>query len=139
MTSSRYDAIADWYVEFTRDWPSEPVALLPGNLRGQHVVDLACGYGTAGRYLAGRGAVVTAVDLSTKMLDRAVTIEGDAPSGVRYVHGDVTTIDWWDGEPFDGAVSNMALMDVDDLDGALATAAKVVKSGGWYSMSVLHP
>jgi SAM-dependent methyltransferase len=112
---------------------------MPEDLRGQHVVDLACGYGTTSRYLARRGAVVTAVDVSTKMLDRAVTIEGDAPSGVRYVHGDVTTIDWWDGTPFDGAVSNMALMDVDDLDGALATAAAILKSDGWFSMSVLHP
>jgi SAM-dependent methyltransferase len=53
--------------------------------------------------------------------------------------GDVTTTDWWDGDPFDGAVCNMALMDVDDLDAAMATVARVVRPGGWFSFSLLHP
>lgn len=135
MTSSRYDAIADWYVEFTRDWPREPVALLPSNLRGQRVVDLACGYGTASRYLASLGADVTGVDLSKEMLQHARALG----SGVHYIHGDVTSTEWWDGAPFDGAVSNMALMDVDDLDAALVVAAAVIKPGGWFSVSILHP
>ena len=135
MTSSRYDAIADWYVEFTRDWPREPVALLPPDVRGQRVVDLACGYGVASRYVAGLGAIVTGVDLSAAMLAHARS----APSEVRYVQGDVATTDWWDGDPFDGVMSNMALMDVDDLDGALATAAAVIKPGGWFSVSIVHP
>ena len=135
MTSARYDAIADWYVEFTRDWPSEPVALLPPDVRGQRVVDLACGYGVSSRYVSALGATVTGVDLSTEMLGHARLTRSE----VQYVHGDVTTTDWWDGEPFDGVMTNMALMDVDDLDGALATAAAVLKPGGWFSMSILHP
>ena len=31
---ARYDAIADWYIEFTKDWDSEPLALRPDDLRG---------------------------------------------------------------------------------------------------------
>jgi len=135
MTSSRYDAIADWYVEFTKDWPPKPVALLPPHVRGQRVVDLACGYGVASRYLADRGAVVTGVDLSAEMLRHASARGSD----VRYVHGDITGTDWWDGEPFDGALSNMALMDVDDLDGALETAAAVIRARGWFSLAIVHP
>jgi hypothetical protein len=36
MNSSpaRYDAIADWYVEVTKDRDSQPHALLPGDLQG---------------------------------------------------------------------------------------------------------
>ena len=41
--------------------------------------------------------------------------------------------------PFAAAVCNMALMDVDDLDAALATAAAVLEPGGWFSYSLLHP
>jgi hypothetical protein len=59
--------------------------------------------------------------------------------GVCYINGDATTIDWWDGEPFDGVVYNMALMDIDDLDGALPTVAAVLKPEGWFSFSVFHP
>lgn len=136
---SRYDDIADWYVEFTRDWPREPVAIVPDDVRGTRVLDMACGYGVASRYLARAGAVVTAVDVSDKLLARAVDIETSEPLGIQYIRGDVTTTEWWDRERFDGALCNMALMDIDDLDGAVATAATVVKPGGWFSASVLHP
>ena len=137
MTTSRYDAIADWYVEFTRDWPREPVAPLPPDIAGQGVLDLACGYGTTSRYLARAGAAVTAVDLSRSLLARAKEIGSRAaePSHIRYVHGDATTTDWWDGDPFDGVVCNMALMDIDDLSGALATVFAVLAAGGWFSLS----
>jgi SAM-dependent methyltransferase len=136
---SRYDEIADWYLDFTRDWPREPVAIVPDVVRGARVLDMACGYGVASRYLAQRGAVVTAVDVSEKLLARAVDIEVREPLGIQYVHGDVTTTQWWDGEPFDGVLCNMALMDIDDLGGAVTSAATVLNSGGWFSASVLHP
>ena len=78
----RYDAIADWYVEFTKDWDSTPLAILPGDLRGLRVLDLACGYGTASRYLAGRGARVTGLDISAGLLSRAPADRRPAsPSG----------------------------------------------------------
>jgi 2-polyprenyl-3-methyl-5-hydroxy-6-metoxy-1,4-benzoquinol methylase len=136
---SRYDEIADWYVDFTSEWPSQPVALLPEIVSGERVLDMACGYGTAARYLATRGAHMTAVDLSSKLIAHAETVELQRPLGIRYLHGDVTTTDWWDHVPFDGVLCNMALMDIDDLDGALATASAVLKPQGWFSASILHP
>jgi SAM-dependent methyltransferase len=135
----RYDAIADWYVEFTRDMYNVPAALLPADISGQRVLDLACGYGTASRYLARRGARVTGLDLSARMLDRARQIEAGEPLGISYACGDATGTRWWDGEPYDGVLCHMALMDIDDLDGALATVAAVLKPGGWFSFSVFHP
>lgn len=65
--------------------------------------------------------------------------ESTARGGIHYLLGDVTSTDWWDGESFDGVVCNMALMDIDDLDAALATVAAVLKPGGWFSFSILHP
>lgn len=40
---------------------------------------------------------------------------------------------------YDGVLCNMALMDIDDLDGALAIVAAVLAPGGWFSFSVFHP
>ena len=51
----------------------------------------------------------------------------------------MTTTEWWDGDVFDGVVCNMALMDIDDLDATMATAARVLNRGGWFSFSLLHP
>lgn len=136
---ARYDAIAEWYVEFTREWDREPLALLPDDLQGQRVLDLACGYGTASRYLAQRGAHVTGLDLSAAMLARARQMEADEPLGISYLRGDATSTDWWDGVAYDGVLCNMALMDIDDLTGAVSTAATVLAAGGWFSFSVFHP
>jgi SAM-dependent methyltransferase len=135
----RYDPIADWYCDFTRDWDPEPVALFPGEFRGERVLDLACGHGRISRYLAEHGAVVTAVDLSVNLLAHARELESTTPLGIRYLHGDAIGTGWWDGEPFDGVLCHMALMDIDDLDGALSTVAAVLTPGGWFSFSVFHP
>lgn len=135
----RYDDIAEWYVEFTKDRDTEPHALLPEDIRGQRVLDLACGYGTASRYLAQRGARVTGLDLSDRMLAQARELEASQPLGIRYVHGDATGTRWWDGVPYDGVLCNMALMDIDGLDGALSVVAAVLAPGGWFSFSVVHP
>ena len=94
---ARYDAIADWYIEFTKDWDSEPLALLPDDLRGLRVLDLACGYGQASRYLAQRGARVSGLDISAALLSRARQLEADQPLGIRYVRSDAASTDWWDG------------------------------------------
>ncbi len=136
---ARFDDIAEWYVEFTKDWDSEPLALLPGDLSGQRVLDLACGYGTFSRYLARRQARVTGIDISAGLLARARQLEADQPLGIRYVRADATSTGWWDGVPYDGVLCNMALMDIDDLDGALSTVAAVLAPGGWFSFSVFHP
>jgi SAM-dependent methyltransferase len=136
---ARYDAIADWYADFSRDWDAGPKTLLPADLAGQRVLDLACGYGTASRYLARRGAMVTGLDLSARMLDRARQIEAGQPFGITYVRGDATSTTWWDGVPYDGVLCHMALMDINDLNGALSTVAGVLAAGGWFSFSVFHP
>lgn len=137
--TSRYDIHADWYLDYTCDWGSASADFLPGDLSGQRVLDLACGYGQLSRALAERGAAVTAVDLSPRLVAQARAIEAREHRGIRYLSGDAASIDWWDAEPFDGVVCNMALMDIDDLDAALSTVATVLKSYGWFNFSLFHP
>jgi 2-polyprenyl-3-methyl-5-hydroxy-6-metoxy-1,4-benzoquinol methylase len=136
---ARYDTVADWYVNFTRDWSREPLALMPDDLTGQHVLDLAAGYGVQSRQLASYGAIVTGVELSAELLARAVAAETEHPQGITYIQADATNTEWWDGQQFDGVLCHMALMDIDDLDGALRTARRVLKPDGWFTFSVFHP
>lgn len=60
--------------------------------------------------------------------------------GIRYYAADVADLDrWWDGTAFDGAVSEMAMMDIDDLHGTARAVATTVCPGGWFVISMVHP
>jgi SAM-dependent methyltransferase len=138
-TSSRYDEFAEWYEQWIGDAPAllAKHADLLGPLAGARVLDVACGLGRTSRYLARSGAAVVAVDVSLALLakDRAA---GNA--GIDYIHADVTQPPgWWDGQPFHGCTCELALMHIDDLDGTLATVATVLRPGGWFVASIVHP
>ena len=136
---ARYDEFAEWYEQWIGSAPPLIAAqdgLLPA-VAGARVLDLACGQGRMSRYLARRGADVLGVDVSAAMLDKA---RATGPSGITYLRADVTRAPtWWDGRPFDGCTCELALMDIDDLAGALATVAAVLRPGGWFVASVMHP
>lgn len=136
----RYDPFASWY----HDWVPAPDADLVARsllglidaVTGQRILDLGCGEGRIARLLAGHGNDVVGVDLSGRLLEIA---RGGSNHRITYLHADVCTTDWWDGVAFDGVVSSMALMDIDDLDGAVRTAARTVRPGGWFAWSIIHP
>jgi SAM-dependent methyltransferase len=52
---------------------------------------------------------------------------------------DVTSPDALVGEPFDSVSCNFGLSDIDDLDAALATVQRVLRPGGRFVFSILHP
>ena len=136
---ARYDEFAEWYEQWIGDAPPLIAAqdgLLPA-VAGARVLDLACGQGRMSRYLARRGADVVGVDVSAAMLGKA---RAAGPAGITYLRADVTGAPaWWDGRPFDGCTCELALMDIDDLAGALATVAAELRPGGWFAASVVHP
>jgi SAM-dependent methyltransferase len=139
MQFSRYDEHAAWFVSYSQDWTPTSSSHLPVTLEGARVLDLACGWGPLSRDLAERGAVVTGVELSEPLLEQARALETDRNHRIRYLRGDATTLAWWDEQPFDGVVCNMALMDIDDLDAATATIHEVLRPGGWFNVSLHHP
>lgn len=140
---ARYDAIADFYdatvADDTGDAGSAALLDLAGDVRGLQLADLACGQGRITRELARRGANVIGVDVSRGLLGKALAAERDRPFGVRYLHADVTQKTTLDGDVFDGVVCNYGLSDIDDLDGALGTVARLLKPARWFVFSILHP
>ncbi len=71
------------------------------------------------------------------MLEKAQAIGG---TRIDYIRGDITQpADWWDGQPFGGCTCDLALMDIDDLGGTLATVATVLQPSGWFVASIVHP
>jgi SAM-dependent methyltransferase len=136
---ARYDEFAEWYEQWIGDRTPLIAAhadVLPA-VAGKRVLDIACGQGRMSRYLAGLGAGVVGVDISAAMLDKARAL---GPADVTYIHADITRHPaWWDGRPFDGSTCELALMDIDDLAGTLSTVTTVLRPGGWFVASIVHP
>jgi len=136
---ARYDEFAEWYEQWVGDGPPLIAAqsgLLP-DVTGARVLDIACGQGRMSRHLARLGADVVGVDISAAMLDKARAI---GPDGIAYVRADVARHpSWWDGRPFDGCTCDLALMDIDELAGTLSTVTTVLRRGGWFVASIVHP
>ncbi len=140
-----WDALSDWYDlkqgEVGDLWHRaliDPVLLKAvGDCRGKHVLDLGCGNGYLSRRLARQGAEVTAVDASPKMIKNAKA--RGRGSAVRYVCSSANQLRDVPNSKFDIVFANMSLMDISDAEGAVGEAARVLKKGGRFVVSISHP
>jgi SAM-dependent methyltransferase len=140
--AARYDAVADTYASTADNYRGSAVATLlelVGPDPGPRVLDVACGHAPVARELARRGADVIGVDISNELLNRARSwVDGVSPD-IEYVAGDATDPTLLAGEEFDLVVCNFGLSDIDDLDNACATVARLLVAGGRFVFSILHP
>jgi 2-polyprenyl-3-methyl-5-hydroxy-6-metoxy-1,4-benzoquinol methylase len=111
---------------------------LLGPVHGKAILDTGCGDGYLSRLLAQRGATVTAVDFSTAMLELAKA-RTPAHLAITYHQGNCEALAFLEGAQFDVVVSNMVLQDLPDSEAAIAEAYRLVKPGGVYMCSILHP
>ena len=145
VTMSPYDAIAEWYDAWVGTHSMREDAFFPaaealmGTVAGRRVCDLACGQGRVARHLADLGASVVGIDLSTKLLAIARRHEQAVPRGIEYRHADARSLDGVADSTFDGVVCHMALMDIPDLAPTLRSVARILRPGGWFVFSILHP
>jgi 2-polyprenyl-3-methyl-5-hydroxy-6-metoxy-1,4-benzoquinol methylase len=83
---------------------------------------------------------VVGIDLSPELIARAKEPETAESTHVDYVVGDIGAPGhWWDGRPFDGALCEMALMDIDDHGGTFRAVAEVLQPGAPFLASLVHP
>src|SRR5260370_30350975 len=85
---------------------------LVGNIHGQEVCDLACGQGILSRELARRGARVTGVDLSQRLLEIARQEESAAPLGITYQRDDAHGLTTLPAARFDALTCTLSRRDM---------------------------
>lgn len=136
-------------------WPATQRLL---DLRpGERVLDAACGNGVYARKLAALGADVVAFDFSEKLIalarERGAGATDDSfdalRTGFRRTTGSIVyhVVDATDegamlglGEhAFDAAICQMALFDIADIDPLMRAVARLLKPGGRFIFSVMHP
>lgn len=144
MARARYDEAADFYVDGWADTYDDPAsqALLSvlGSVEGLSVLDAACGHGRYTREILRRGAdLCVGLDLSRELIRRAESIEESQPLGARYVCADLAAAHGMADGSFDRVLCGFGLSDIDDLDGAVGHVARVLRPGGRFVFSILHP
>src|ERR1043166_5426284 len=146
--TSAYDQYADEYAAYvaTREQDAlegDPFGILTpllaqlGAVTGQEVLDAGCGEGYLARILAARGARVTGVDLSPRLVELAGTKA--AHGAITYRVGDLSAAHPELAGRFEAVASYFVLNDVEDHRGFARTVAAALKPGGRAVLAFNNP
>jgi SAM-dependent methyltransferase len=105
----------------------------------ERILDLACGNGQFARKLASFGAQVTATDFAENMI---VIAKAKSGPDIQYEIIDITNeadLEKLAGNSYDKIVCTMALMDVPDIKPLANYLPKLLKEGGIFVFSTIHP
>jgi ubiquinone/menaquinone biosynthesis C-methylase UbiE len=142
-----WDGNADLWTEHIRKgwdayreyWNNPAFLKFIGNIKGQEILDAGCGEGYNTRILAQRGAKMTGIDISRKMIAHARRSEKQEPLGIRYKITSFADLSIFPDNSFDAVVSFMALMDGADYKGTLKEIYRVLRPNGKLYFSITHP
>lgn len=112
------------------------ISLLPVKKKTtEKALDVCCGEGYYSRLLKERGYLVTGVDISKKMIKIAKEKSGD----IDYHCSDAANMPFLKDNTFGLVICSMGLIDTPDLEGTLKEIQRVMKKGGCFIMSIIHP
>ena len=105
------------------------------HLNGEKLLDLGCGYGYYTNYFRSIGAEAIGIDGSEKMIEIARK---------RYPLTEFSVVDItmpfpFGDNQFDLVFSNQVLMDVENIDFVFSECKRVLKTGGIFYYSIVHP
>ena len=113
-----------------------PVTLnLLGDVSGKRILDLGCGEGSYCRVLKKRGADVTGIDGSEKLINIS---KARSDSSIKFLVRNANDLDGIVENSFDIVVAAMSLMDVEDYEESVSEVRRVLKEDGYLLMSILH-
>lgn len=143
-----YDAYANEYAASVTNRErggvdGDPNGLLPGllellgDITGTLVLDAGCGDGYLARVLAARGAQVTGADISPRLV--AAARAKDPLASIDYQVADLSQPWPRAAGSFDAVASYLALNDVREYRGFIATLAAALRRGGRLALALNNP
>ena len=138
----QYESFADEFLDHATNGLfnahlDRPACLrLLGDVAGKHVLDAACGPGLYAEELISRGASVTGLDQSPRMVELC---RQRVPAGEFRVHDLAHRIDWIRDRSADLVLFALALEYLDDRVKALSELRRVLRPDGALVLSRLHP
>lgn len=111
--------------------------------QGDLVLDIACGNGNFSQRIAEKGAKVVAFDYSEKLIEQAKKRREKFLSKIDFRVCDATNysqiMNLKQERLFDKAVSNMAIMDISEIEDLLKAVYNMLKQNGIFVFSTHHP
>ena len=101
------------------------------------VLELGCGTGKNTGWLMKKTEHITAVDFSENMLNKAR--EKYSAANLKFLQADITQPWKFESDSFNLVASNLILEHIKDLDFIFSEATRVLKNGGYFFVSELHP
>jgi SAM-dependent methyltransferase len=138
-----YDDFADSFAAHAEDsaynahYDRPAVLGLLGDVAGRRVLDVGCGSGLYAGELVDRGADVVGFDGSAKLVQRARERVGG--SADLRVHDVREPFDWLPDASIDRALMALVLHHLDDPVPALREVHRVLRTGGRFVVSTVHP
>jgi SAM-dependent methyltransferase len=111
-------------------------ALVPADLAGASVLDAGCGSGAQAEWLLRRGADVTGIDLSPRMIEEA---RSRCQGRGTFLVADLAEPLAVEPRSLDGITCSLALHYVRDWSIPLGSFASALRLGGWAVISLDHP
>jgi len=111
-----------------------------GEVRGMSVLDVGCGNGYFARALAQRGARVTGIDISPRMIEHAKLHEAAEPLDIEYHVLDAAALPaGFVPQSFDMVTSCLALQDMPAVDKVFRGVHTLLRPGRRFIASITHP
>ena len=111
--------------------------MLP-DVAGRCGIDIGCGEGYNTRLLAEKGALMVGIDFSEAFIRHAYAAENQHAQQIRYTIASAGAVPFAEAN-FDFATAFMSLMDIADLEKTLEEIYRVLKPGGFFQFSIMHP
>lgn len=107
------------------------------------VLDIACGNGNYSAFMAEKGAQVVAFDFSPKMIELATKRQSGFKNKISFNVADATDekqiLALKVEKPFTKAVSNMAVMDISQIEPLFSAVNKLLVNDGIFVFATQHP
>jgi len=133
-----YDRWSDFYDSYPNPTIAADDDAFPafwGALRDFDILEIGCGTGRHTIRLAAHNRV-TGIDVSAGMLAMART---KLPPSVRLIEADFVTYTGFVNASYDVALTSLVLEHIGNLNGFFAQMAAVLRPGGYFFMSEIHP
>lgn len=141
-----WEGVSDWYVgymgreggDFQRDIVFPGAERLLSPVKGGRYLDIACGQGAFAMRLAKDGSRhVEGFDASPSLI---VAAKKSASKNTHFRVADATKFaHHYPPSSFDGLVCNLAIQNIDPIGPVFAHAARVIKQGGNFIITMNHP